>query len=175
MRDSIPEPHGPSLPFRLASSAGRYTSMIIGYTRGSQRLKCLGRYLIVVIGCSLVWETLQMPLYTIWEAATVLEQIADVVQCTGANVVIALGSLVLAMVVARNRSWPMRRYAQVGILACGFAVGYTFFSEWLNVQVRHTWAYSDLMPVLPVTGTGLAPVIQWMVIPLAGWWWAHRG
>ena len=40
------------------------------------------------------------------------------------------------------------------------------FSEWLNVVVRQTWAYSDLMPIVPVIGTGLSPLLQWMAVPL---------
>jgi len=33
------------------------------------------------------------------------------------------------------------------------------------MTVRQSWAYSPLMPVLPVTGTGLAPLLQWIVVP----------
>lgn len=142
--------------------------------RGIGRPEILARYVIVVIFCSLAWESLQMPLYTIWQTATALEQAADVVQCTGANVVIALSSLVLAIAVARNGSIALRRYAAVGVLASVFAVAYTVLSEWLNVHVWHVWAYSDLMPMLPGTELGLSPIVQWIVIPLAGFWWAHR-
>jgi len=44
-------------------------------------------------------------------------------------------------------------------------VAYTIFSEWLNTAVRQSWAYSPLMPVLPIMGTGLAPLLQWIVVP----------
>ena len=53
-------------------------------------------------------------------------------------------------------------------------LAYTVFSEWLNVEVRRSWAYSDLMPVLPPLGTGLSPVLQWVVIPSAALWMARR-
>ncbi len=33
-------------------------------------------------------------------------------------------------------------------------------SEWLNVLVSQTWACSDLMPVVPVIGIGLSPLLQ---------------
>jgi hypothetical protein len=59
-------------------------------------------------------------------------------------------------------------------LATGFGLGYTIFSEWLNIVVRKSWAYSDLMPVIPVIDAGLSPVAQWIVLPLAGFWWARR-
>jgi hypothetical protein len=37
--------------------------------------------------------------------------------------------------------------------------------EWLNIVVRASWAYSDRMPVVPVIGTGLSPLLQWVVVP----------
>ena len=57
-------------------------------------------------------------------------------------------------------------------VACG--IGYTVFSEWLNTAVRGSWAYSDLMPVVPILGTGLSPLAQWLVVPLAAFWWVSR-
>jgi len=44
-------------------------------------------------------------------------------------------------------------------------VAYTIFSEWLNVEVWNDWSYSAIMPVLPWFGTGLAPVLQWVIVP----------
>ncbi len=40
------------------------------------------------------------------------------------------------------------------------------YLEWLNIVVRAGWAYSDLMPVVPIINTGLAPLLQWILIPL---------
>jgi hypothetical protein len=48
-------------------------------------------------------------------------------------------------------------------------IGYTVFSEWLNVDVRATWAYTEQMPVLPPLGTGLTPLLQWLIIPTLTW------
>lgn len=157
------------------SNARAALSGIVGFRHWRGQFRCAGRYLLVVVGCSLAWESLHMPLYTLWETATVWEVVTDVVQCTGANMGIALASLVLAMAVVGSGSWPGGRYVIVGAVACGFGVVYTLFSEWLNVQVRHTWGYSDLMPVIPGLDVGLSPVAQWIVIPLVGLWCARRG
>jgi hypothetical protein len=32
-------------------------------------------------------------------------------------------------------------------------------------EIRRSWAYASAMPVLPWTGTGLSPVLQWLVVP----------
>ena len=44
-------------------------------------------------------------------------------------------------------------------------LGYTVFSEWLNVEIRRTWSYTEAMPVIPSLGTGLAPLLQWLIVP----------
>ena len=59
-------------------------------------------------------------------------------------------------------------------LTIGFGAAYTVCSEWLNVVVRQTWAYSDLMPVVPVIGTGLSPLLQWAAVPLLALHFARR-
>ena len=43
------------------------------------------------------------------------------------------------------------------------------FSEWLNVVVRASWAYSEWMPVIALAGQkfGLSPLLQWIVVPAA--------
>jgi hypothetical protein len=62
------------------------------------------------------------------------------------------------------------RYRGYGLptaaLTIGFGVAYTIFSEWLNIVIRKSWAYSDLMPVVPVIDTGLSPLLQWVAVPM---------
>ncbi|MBI1774074.1 MAG: hypothetical protein HYR63_01880 [Proteobacteria bacterium] len=60
----------------------------------------------------------------------------------------------------------MARFREVAVATVLIGIAYTIFSEWLNVQVRGSWAYSALMPVVPGTAIGLAPLLQWIAIPL---------
>jgi hypothetical protein len=64
----------------------------------------------------------------------------------------------------------------VAVTAIALGVGYAGFSEWMNVYVRRSWAYSELMPAVPVAGyrIGLSPLLQWIVVPAAAFWAAHR-
>lgn len=136
----------------------------------------LRRYLAVVLVGNLVWEFAHMPLYTIWWTGTWGEIVFAAVHCTGGDVLIALASLTLALLMAGNDAWPLKRYRAVAALTILFGVAYTTFSEWLNIVIRAAWAYSDLMPVLSVFGfdVGLSPLLQWIVVPLIGFWWALR-
>ena len=119
-----------------------------------------------------MWETLQLPLYTIWTTGTVGEQAFAVVHCTGGDLLIALSSLVGALLLVGTREWPGRGFERVALLAIAIGIAYTGFSEWLNVSVRRSWAYSDWMPAVPLgqVRIGLSPLAQWIVIPTLGFW-----
>lgn len=136
-------------------------------------LATLRRYFLFLLAAHLIWETLQLPLYTIWLNGSAGEIAFAVIHCTVGDLLIAFSCLVGALILSGDRSWPARRFWVVAALTIIFGVAYTVFSEWLNLVVRKSWAYSDLMPVVPILGTGLSPLIQWIVIPLAGLWWAR--
>jgi hypothetical protein len=69
-----------------------------------------------------------------------------------------------------DRRWPAGRYWRVASTAIFLGLGYTVFSEWLNVALRQTWAYSEHMPVLPLFSfnLGLSPLLQWLIVPGLG-------
>lgn len=123
---------------------------------------------------NLVWEFAHLPFYTLWETGTTSEIIFAAVHCTGGDILIALSSIMLALFLAGNSSWPSARGLPVITLTLISGLGYTVFSEWLNIAVRQAWAYRDLMPVIPIIGTGLSPILQWIIIPLAGFYFALR-
>lgn len=122
-------------------------------------------YVPLLAALNLVWEVLQLPLYTIWRDATAGEIAYAVAHCTAGDVGIGSGALLVALAVVRPGPPPTWSVARIGGLTTALAVAYTMYSEWLNTSVRQAWAYSELMPVLPVTGTGLSPLAQWLVIP----------
>lgn len=121
-------------------------------------------YIVVAAIGNLAWETAQLPLYTIWSSGTASEIAFAVVHCTAGDALVSVGTLVLAVVIARLRRWHLFD-ARTFMTAVALGVAYTVFSEWLNVMVRRSWTYSPAMPVLPWLGTGLSPVLQWLVVP----------
>lgn len=137
-------------------------------------LRVLRRYVAFSTVAHVSWEVAHVPLYTIWRDGTAGEIAFAVVHCTGGDVMIASLALLAALVVVGGRDWPLRGYRRVGALALAFGFAYTIFSEWLNTDVRGSWAYAEAMPLLPVLGTGLTPVLQWIAVPAAALWWARR-
>jgi hypothetical protein len=130
-------------------------------------LRGLRVYVATMAGGSLVWESLHLPLYSIWRTGSAAEQAFAAIHCTLGDVLIALSALMLALIAAGNDGWPVRRFWSVAFITIVSGLGYTVFSEWRNVVVRASWAYSDWMPVVPLFGLriGLSPLLQWIVLP----------
>lgn len=124
-------------------------------------------YFAALVSAHLVWEVLQLPLYTIWKSHKPGELAFAVIHCTGGDALIGLSCFLGALFVAGQSGWPQDRFDRVAVIAIVAGVAYTGFSEWLNVSVRRSWAYSEWMPIMSVAGVriGLSPILQWLVIP----------
>jgi len=128
-------------------------------------LTALRGYLALSLGLHLLWESAQLPLYTVWTSGTASARAFTVAHCTLGDVAIAGMTLLSALAILGSHAWPLQRTGQVLVLSVVFGVAYTIYSEWYNTGVRQSWAYSPLMPVLPLTGTGLSPLLQWLIVP----------
>ena len=132
-----------------------------------------GRYLAFVAPANLVWEVAHLPLYGVWSSGTGRDLAFAVLHCTLGDVLTAAACFALAFLVTGcgRLDRATRFIPPISIL---LGIGYTVFSEWLNVAVRKSWAYAPAMPVLPPLGTGLSPLLQWLVVPALGFWFIAR-
>jgi hypothetical protein len=137
-------------------------------------LTAMRRYLLFSAAGNLLWEIVQLPLYTVWRTANSAELMFDVAHCTAGDRVIAGTSLLAGLVLVGVANWPATKRLHVVACTILIGVGYTIYSEFLNTVILQTWTYSDLMPVVPGLGTGLAPLAQWVAVPLISLWVAGR-
>src|SRR3954470_2880595 len=108
----------------------------VAVERAPAWLAALRAYLLVSAAGHTAWEIAQLPLYTIWTAGSAREIAFALAHCTAGDLLIATACLVAALVLSGRPEWPGRDFGRVGVLAVGFGVAYTVFSEWLNVEVR---------------------------------------
>ncbi|MDZ7748925.1 MAG: hypothetical protein U5K43_08820 [Halofilum sp. (in: g-proteobacteria)] len=120
------------------------------------------------------WEMLQIP----WFAGMLEVSHGTVVwlciRATGGDLVILLAGFWFASVVARRRDWLMEGARLPAALVVAVGVTVTVVFEWLATGPLDRWAYADTMPVVPVVGIGLAPLVQWLVLPPLILWLARR-
>ena len=141
----------------------------------SDWLRALRIYFCVILIGNLSWEVLQLPLYTIWTSGSPGERAFAVIHCTGGDLLIALSSLAASLLLCGTREWPNQGYLRVAGVTLVFRLAYADFSEWLNVSVRKSWAYSEWMPVIPIAGgIGIAPLLQWVMVPTLAFWAVGR-
>jgi hypothetical protein len=88
--------------------------------------------------------------------------------------VIALLAFWTVARVAGSRRWILKPSALqiIGFVAVGIAI--TIVLEWLSTEVLDRWTYGEAMPVVPILGTGLLPLLQWLIIPPLVVWFVRR-
>lgn len=135
------------------------------YQSAHARRFLLARFVPLLGAGNLIWETLQLPLYTLGREDNPRAQLFAILHCTAGDVMIGTTSLLIAVILFGRRGWPRAMHGRVlgsAMLAC---VSYTVFSEWMNTQVTMSWQYAEsMLQVLPL-GTGIAPLLQWIVVP----------
>lgn len=123
-----------------------------------------GAYAGVTTPLFAVWEIAQLPLYTIWRERSSAQNIAAALHCTLGDAVIAFLAFLAALWMAfllgsRPRPWT------VGTIAVAGGLTTTLVMEVLSTQVWNRGAYAPAMPIIPGASVGLAPVLQWLVVP----------
>ena len=118
------------------------------------------------------WEMLQAPLYGSMRSLTVWEATRLCTVATVGDVAIGLVAYAAIGALARNRSWlfHLRPAGVTGYLAVGLAV--TILLEILSIQRWARWSYAPSMP--RVLGVGIAPLAQWIIVPLLTIWVVRR-
>jgi hypothetical protein len=127
-------------------------------------LKHLLRWMALALALHGLWEMAQLPLYTLWYEATASRIAVYVFHCLMGDVLIAMGAYLITAMIFRNIYWPWRDVWRGGAVMIVLGLAYTVFSEWYNVYRAGAWSYAASMPL--VAGIGLAPLMQWIVVPV---------
>ena len=112
---------------------------------------------------NLIWEIVQMPLYKDGSYS-----LSHITFCALASVADALMVVLIYLGVALIYKSPLwikdLKWQQVVLVILIGGVGAVL------AEMRHlslgSWAYSALMPIVPVANVGVSPVLQFMFLPL---------
>lgn len=109
------------------------------------------------------WEAAQTPLYA--DAGREVEYLVWTrLHCTAGDVLILLGSFALTSAAFRSRSWMSAGSVRPRLVFVALGLAYAVASEHFNVHWVGSWSYRPAMPV--VLGIGLAPLVQWLLVPV---------
>ena len=130
----------------------------------SDALKRPLRWAVLAFVLHGLWEAAQLPLYTLWEDTDRRRVLAYLLHCIAGDVLIATVLFLLVAAMFRDFDWPVPGPWRGGLVMITAGLAYTVFSEWYNVYQAHAWSYAASMPL--VAGIGLAPLMQWIVVPI---------
>ncbi len=142
-------------PLRTASTG---TALLwLDVSRGAQ-------FALITAPLFLIWEIAHLPLYTIWRDQPFRESITAAIHCTFGDVAVAFACFVIASILIRF-IYVTKTALMFGGLVIVLGVTATASLEILSTQVLSRWSYAPAMPVLPVLGIGLSPLLQWIFVP----------
>ncbi|MCY7322286.1 MAG: hypothetical protein LH660_10940 [Phormidesmis sp. CAN_BIN36] len=120
------------------------------------------------------WEIQQMPFYQLPSEFSCFDMIRNCTFATIGDVGISLLAFWVVAALAKSRQWfhqPWRSqltsFIFVGVIT-------TVVFEALAIGVLKLWAYAAFMPTLPFLGSGLLPLLQWLLLPPILIWFVKR-
>ncbi len=127
-------------------------------------LKRLLHWVVLALALHGLWEAAQLPLYTLWEDTNRQRVLSYLFHCIAGDVLITTTLFLSVAALFRDSAWPAHRPWRGGLVMIAAGLAYTVFSEWHNVYQLRAWSYAASMPL--VAGVGLAPLMQWLVVPI---------
>ena len=112
-----------------------------------------------------IWEVWQVPLFQGMDELTHFEATLHCTLAALGDVVILLIAFWSIALTARSRRWIIhpRAIQFIGFIAIGIVITVGF--EAIAIHVLNRWQYAAAMPTLPILGTGITPILQWLIIP----------
>lgn len=112
-----------------------------------------------------IWEIWQAPLFQGMDELTHFEVTLHCTLAALGDVSILLAAFWIIALTARSRRWIIhpRAIQAIGFIAIGIAI--TVVIEAIATHVLNRWQYAAVMPTLPILGTGITPILQWLIIP----------
>ena len=123
---------------------------------------------------NLVWEYWQVPFFRGMADQSHWEGVKACTQATFGDAGITLAAFWVTAFFARTRSWIMQPSKSDTAILIGVGLVAAIVFETLAIGVLERWAYSDAMPRLPILGTGLLPLLQWLALPPLVLWFVRR-
>lgn len=120
------------------------------------------------------WELFQLPLFAGFNDANYYDVILHCTKATFGDIIIAILAFLLASALVRSRRWMLEKnFVAIGaFLFTGILITLGF--ELLATGTLNRWEYADTMPIIPLLGVGVSPVVQWVLIPMLVIWFSRR-
>jgi hypothetical protein len=121
-----------------------------------------------------VWEMWQVPFFADMPSTAHWSGVAICSRATLGDAAMAVVAFCGAALYRRSRSWFLAPRGWELLIYLGIGLTITVVFEWLATGPLARWSYGPEMPRLPILGTGLLPILQWIVVPPVVLWITAR-
>lgn len=118
---------------------------------------------VLAFSLNFAWELMQLPLYK--NSSYSIYHIAFCALASLADAIMVLLLYFGFAFVFRNPFWTQHLKWQRSVIVILTGGAGAALSEIRHLSLG-SWAYSDLMPVIPIVHVGISPVSQFMILPL---------
>ncbi len=112
-----------------------------------------------------VWEMWQMPYYQDLNLLPTMEVVRVCTQASLGDGIISVIAFWTAAMTVSTRRWYLQRRVGAFVVYLLTGVLITIIMEWLATGPLERWQYDSAMLRLPPLGTGLLPLLQWIILP----------
>ena len=123
---------------------------------------------------NLPWELLQIPFFAGMPSAVHWNGVIQCMRAAAGDALILLGAFWAAACLQRTRQWRMQPPLGTFLAFISAGMVMTLALEWWATRISGRWAYAETMPTIPVLGTGVLPLLQWLLIPPIVVWVVRR-
>lgn len=151
---------------------GTVASRVVGVVTGTPEFNIATFALLL----NFAWEILQAPLYAGMAAMPHAQVTKACLQATVGDAVIMLIAHGTVASVGRSRrwivaarGWQLGLFVAMGVSITAVIEGLATRGYWIG-----SWDYLPTMPLVPGADIGLAPLLQWVFLPLLTVWFVRR-
>lgn len=114
---------------------------------------------------NLVWESLHAPLFVFKEQSSWNALTACLLFCAGVDAVMMVFVYWVVALIRLDRSWFLRGKSVNKVVFALTALTLAITSEYTAVHYRSLWQDPERMPLIPVAGIDITPILQWLILP----------
>lgn len=123
---------------------------------------------------SFLWETQQMPFYQVSPEISCFDRTITCTLATVGDVGISLISFWTVAAISKSRQWVQQpNWRQISVYTL-IGIVITVVFEALATGSLGIWAYAKSMPTIPFLGTGMVPLLMWILMPPLTIWFVKR-
>ena len=123
---------------------------------------------------SFFWEVQQMPFYQVSNEFSCFDRTRNCTLATVGDVGISLTAFWVVAALAKSRRWVHQPSLKQITIFTLVGVVITVVFEVLATRLFGVWEYAASMPTIPLLGTGLVPLLMWLLMPPLTIWFVKR-